>query len=312
LSVKSSQNYRAIALMGATGTGKSALALEIAQQCHTSIISCDSMQLYRGLDIGTAKASKAEQSIVPHYLIDCADVQEIWSAQRWADAAIAIIKSENAQGRVPLIVGGTGMYLRALIEGFAPIPDEKEGIREHFIGVQEQKGTPFLHALLEQCDPVLAQRLHPTDTQRIMRGLCIYESTGTPLSTWQSKQKHQAAQCISCPVYVLELPRPELRERLARRIDAMMAAGWLDEVKWLSAQPVDAMHPALRAVGYRQLLAHIHGECDLDKALADAITASRKYAKRQVTWFRNQTPNAVKGEHQQLKTAILEQFKQWT
>ena len=301
---------RAMALMGATGTGKSALALDIAQKLNTSIISCDSMQLYRGLDIGTAKVNQAEQALVPHYLVDCADISEVWSAQRWADAALAIIKAENSDGRVPLIVGGTGMYLRALIEGFAKIPEEKEGVREYYNALQQEKGTSYLHGLLKECDSILAERLHPTDTQRIMRGLCIYKSTNVPLSTWQAEQQAQE-KSIDCPVYILNVERSELRERLAKRISMMMDAGWLDEVAWLDKQKVDAMHPALRAVGYRQLLAYIHGACSLEQAIADAITASRKYAKRQVTWFRNQTPNAVQGDSATVKAAILEQYKQW-
>jgi len=297
--------------MGATATGKTALALDIAEHSQSCIISCDSMQLYRGLDIGTAKASKAERQRIQHYLIDCADVSEVWSAQRWADAALEVIKQENAQGRVPLIVGGTGMYLRALLEGFAKIPEEKEGVRDYFVALQAEHGTPYLHDLLMQWDPVLAARLPNTDSQRIMRGLCIYKSTNVPLSSWQSEQEEQK-EAIDCPIFVLDVPRPELRERLAQRIDMMMDAGWMEEVRWLQGQKVDELHPALRAVGYRQLLAHLNGECSLEEALRDAITASRKYAKRQVTWFRNQTPNAVLGDVKKIKQAMMEQLTAWT
>jgi len=304
------QPWRAMALMGATGTGKTALALDVAKACGSVIISCDSMQLYRGLDIGTAKASMEERKRIHHYLIDCADVSEVWSAQRWADAALEIIKQENAQGRVALIVGGTGMYLRALVEGFAKIPEEKEGVRDYFVALQAEHGTPYLHELLKQCDPVLAERLHNTDSQRIMRGLCIYKSTNVALSTWQAKHEAQKEK-IDCPVFVLDVPRPELRERLARRIEMMVNAGWLDEVRWLQEQKIPELHPALRAVGYRQLLAHLNGECSLEDALRDAITASRKYAKRQVTWFRNQTPNALLGNTEILKQAMMEQLKAW-
>ncbi|MDQ6956850.1 MAG: tRNA (adenosine(37)-N6)-dimethylallyltransferase MiaA, partial [Mariprofundaceae bacterium] len=294
--------WRAMALMGATGTGKTALALDVAEACGSVIISCDSMQLYRGLDIGTAKASSEERQRVVHHLIDCADISEVWSAQRWADAALEMIKQENEQHRIPLIVGGTGMYLRALVEGFAKIPEEKEGVRDYCVALQAEHGTPYLHDLLKQCDPILAERLHNTDTQRIMRGLCIYKSTNEPLSTWQAEQEAQK-EIIDCPVFVLDVPRPELRERLAKRIDVMMAAGWLDEVRWLKEQQVSELHPALRAVGYRQLLMYLNDECSLQEALRDAITASRKYAKRQVTWFRNQTPNAVQGDVEKLKQA---------
>jgi len=307
---QTSQPWRAIALMGATGTGKTALALDIAEASKTSIISCDSMQLYRGLDIGTAKASAEERQRIQHHLIDCADISEVWSAQRWADAALEIIKQENKQGRVPLIVGGTCMYLRALVEGFAKIPEEKEGVRDDFVALQAEFGTAYLHDLLKKCDPILAERLHNTDSQRIMRGLCIYKSTNVPLSTWQSEHEAQKEE-IDCPVFVLDVPRPELRERLARRIETMMDAGWLNEVRWLKMQKIAELHPALRAVGYRQLLMYLNDECSLEEALRDAITASRKYAKRQGTWFRNQTPNALLGNAEKLKQAMMEQLKAW-
>lgn len=308
---KRQKPWRAMALMGATGTGKTALALDIAETWQTTIISCDSMQLYRGLDIGTAKANADERQLVPHHLIDCADVSDVWSAQRWADAALEIIKQENAQGKVPLIVGGTGMYLRALVEGFAKIPEEKEGVRDYFVALQAEHGTPHLHDLLKQCDPLLAERLHNTDSQRIMRGLCIYKSTNVPLSTWQAEQEAQK-EIIDCPVFVLDVPRPVLRERLAIRIEAMMDAGWLEEVRWLKGQSIPELHPALRAVGYRQLLMYLNDECAREEAVRDAITATRKYAKRQVTWFRNQTPNAVVGDAATLKQAMTEQLKAWT
>jgi len=304
------QPWRAVALMGATGTGKTALALDVAESFQSSIISCDSMQLYRGLDIGTAKASAKERLRVPHHLIDCADISEIWSAQRWADAALDIIKQENIQGRIPLIVGGTGMYLRALVEGFAKIPDEKEGVRDYFVALQANHSTPYLHDLLKKYDPILAERLHHTDTQRIMRGLCIYKSTNIPLSTWQAEQEAQKEK-IDCPVFVLDLQRPELRERLATRIETMMNTGWLDEVRWLQSQSIAELHPALRAVGYRQLLGYLKDECILEEAVRDAITATRKYAKRQVTWFRNQTPNAVLGDAKKIKQAMVEQLQSW-
>lgn len=307
---KPQQPWRAVALMGATGTGKTALALDIAEAWKSSIISCDSMQLYRGLDIGTAKASLEERQRICHHLIDCADISDVWSAQRWADAALEIIKQENEQGRVPLIVGGTGMYLRALVEGFAKIPEEKEGVRDYFVSLQAEHGTPYLHDLLKQCDPILAERLHNTDSQRIMRGLCIYKSTNVPLSTWQVEQEAQKEK-VNCPVFVLDVARPELRERLATRVEMMMDAGWLDEVRWLKEQSISELHPAMRAVGYRQLLMHLNDECSLEEALRDAITASRKYAKRQVTWFRNQTPHAVQADAVQLKQAIMEQLNTW-
>jgi len=282
---------KAAALMGATGTGKSALAMRLAERFDTSIVSCDSMQLYRGLDIGTAKPSREEQQRVRHYLIDCADISETWSAARWADAASDAIRSENEQGNIPIIVGGTGMYLRALLEGFADIPAEDPKVRESLLEDQKAHGTPYLHAKLLEVDPVTAARLEVNDTQRIMRALGVFHSSGRPLSHWQM-QGSGPKQQIDCPVVVLEVERELLRERIAERFHAMMDAGWLAETKWLLAQVPGELHPAVRAVGYRQLIAHLKGECTLEEAVADGITATRRYAKRQQTWFRNQTPDA--------------------
>ncbi len=298
---------KALALMGATGTGKSALAMEVARERDACLISCDSMQVYRGLDIGTAKPTKAEQKIVRHALIDCADVTEIWSAQTWANAAREKIKQENEQGKTPIIVGGTGMYLKALLEGFAEVPPEAEGVREHFELMQREFGTPYLYAKLKKVDEALALRLEVQDTQRIIRGLSVFESTGVPLSVWQQKQnklKLEASDSIVCPVFVLEVERELLRQRLEQRCLQMMAQGWLEETKWLQAQKLPDTHPVMRAVGYRQLLNHLAGLCSLDDALREAVTATRRYAKRQRTWFNNQTPNAVRGDKEVLAAGL--------
>ena len=288
--------------MGATGTGKSALAMRVARAAGASIICCDSMQLYRGLDIGTAKPDAAEREAVPHFLVDCCDLPDLYSAARWAREARAFIKAENSHGRTPMIVGGTGLYLKALMQGFADIPPEKAGVRQHFEALRRASGTAALYALLQQHDPEMAQRLKAGDTQRIMRALCVYESSGKPLSAWQ-KQENQAAG-IDCPVLVLDMEREMLRQRLADRFYAMMQNGWLDEVNWLIAQQVPDTHPAMRAVGYRQLLAHLRGTVSLEQAIADGITATRRYAKRQVTWFHNQTPDAVHGDSGRLQKLL--------
>ena len=298
---------KAMALVGATGSGKSALAMTIAEQDDTCLISCDSMQVYRGLDIGTAKPTKDEQARVRHALIDCADIHETWSAQIWADAAKEEIKKENAKGKVPIIVGGTGMYLKALIQGFAEVPAENEGVREHFEQLQQLHGTPYLHQMLAQVDEALAARLEIFDTQRIIRGLSVYESSGTPLSVWHQKQGEAEAKAratIDCPIYVLEIPRDQLREKIAIRCHQMMDEGWLEETRWLLSQRIEDKHPAMRAVGYRQLLNHLEGDVSLDQAVVDAITATRRYAKRQNTWFNNQTPDAIRGNHTFLKETL--------
>ena len=296
---------RAVALMGATGTGKSALAMKIARKFGLSIISCDSMQLYRGLDIGTAKPSNEEQQAVPHFMINCADLSETYSAARWADEAAEVIAAENGAGRTPLIVGGTGMYLRALLEGFADIPAEKPEIREKFVELQKKHGTSYLHALLKKVDQETAERLNEGDSQRIIRALGVYHSSGIALSRWQCQASAEKRK-ITCPLIVLKIEREALRELLAKRFHMMMDAGWLEEVRWLNDQGVGEMHPAMRAVGYRQLLSHLSGECSLDEAIRDGITATRRYAKRQQTWFVNQTPEATFGDTKVCYDALSE------
>ncbi|MDQ7000480.1 MAG: tRNA (adenosine(37)-N6)-dimethylallyltransferase MiaA [Mariprofundus sp.] len=292
-------SLKAVALMGATGTGKSALAMRVAQAANTSIICCDSMQLYRGLNIGTAKPTGAERAEVPHFMVDCCDLPDMYSAARWAKEARVVIEQENEQGRIPLIVGGTGLYLRALVEGFADIPTEKPQVRQRFETLQKEAGTSALYQLLQHKDPDMALRLKAGDTQRIMRALCVYESTGKTLSAWQ--QRDSEAVPIDCPVFVLDVERGILRQRLADRFHAMMKDGWLDEVRWLDEQKLPDSHPALRAVGYRQLLDFLHGRIVLEQAVNDGITATRRYAKRQVTWFHNQTPDAVHGDSETLE-----------
>jgi len=293
---------KAMALMGATGTGKSALAMQLAGTSDGSIISCDSMQVYRGLDIGTAKPDAVELKAVSHFLIDCVAMPHIYSAAQWAKDAIDIIRNENEAGRTPLIVGGTGLYLRALLEGFSDIPLEDKGVRHHLEEKLAKHGVQAMYQSLEVCDAATATRLSSNDTQRIMRALAVFETTGKPLSEWVESQPKLPA--VDCPVFVLDAERDVLRARLSERFDAMMARGWLDEVRWLAGLNLPDAHPAVRAVGYRQLLKHVRGECTLEEATSEGITATRRYAKRQATWFRHQTPDAVRGSADELRQRI--------
>ena len=301
----------AVALMGATGTGKSALAMQLAKSTGSSIISCDSMQVYRGLDIGTAKPTMAEREQVPHYLVDCCDLPDNYSAARWAAEVKAVIAKENEQQRLPLIVGGTGLYLKALLAGFAEIPAEKPEIRQKYEQLQQQSGTAALYQILEQQDGETAARLAPGDTQRIMRALSVLESSGKPLSAWQREQGANAAD-IHCPVFVLDVERELLRQRLGERFQAMLHAGWLKEVDWLAGLQLAETHPAMRACGYRQLLEFVNGRKSLEQSVIDGITATRRYAKRQVTWFAHQTPDAMHGNADLLETIVLEALnREW-
>ncbi|RLL55518.1 tRNA (adenosine(37)-N6)-dimethylallyltransferase MiaA [Mariprofundus sp. EBB-1] len=294
---------QAVALMGATGTGKSALAMQVAKATGMSIICCDSMQLYSGLDIGTAKPTVDERTQVEHFLVDCCELPDLYSAARWANEARIHIRAQNALGKVPIIVGGTGLYLKALTQGFADIPEEKPEVRAHLEAVQNALGTAELYRLLQACDPDMALRLKENDTQRIMRALSVYESSGKALSVWQKQAADIPA--IDCPVFVLDVARDVLRQRLADRFDVMMSDGWMEEVKWLDALQLPDTHPTMRAVGYRQLLDHLHGDLSVDKALTDGITATRRYAKRQVTWFNHQAKDAIHGDAQAIQTFIM-------
>jgi len=293
--------------MGATGGGKSSLALPIAEAAGTSIVSCDSMQVYQQLDIGTAKASQEEQARVPHALLDCCALPDAFSAAKWAELAEAFIRSENQAGRVPLIVGGTGLYLRALSEGLADIPPEMPGVREGLLKRLEAEGVQALHAELAKVDGPTAARLQDTDTQRILRALAVFHSSGRSLSDWVSEPV--PAPVCDIPVFVLDVPRDVLRERIKQRFTSMLDAGWLDEVRWLAGLHLPDTHPAVRAVGYRQLLAHVQGGSGLDQAVQDGITATRRYAKRQQTWFAHQTPQATHGDAHTLAPLIAEALR---
>ena len=297
----------AVALMGATGSGKSSLALPIAEAAGTSIVCCDSMQVYQQLDIGTAKANLEEQARVPHALLDCCALPDAFSAAKWAELAESFIRSENQAGRVPLIVGGTGLYLRALTEGLADIPPEMPGVRDGLLKRLEAEGVQALHAELAKVDGPTAARLPDTDTQRILRALAVFHSSGRSLSDWVSEPT--VAPACDIPVFILDVQRDVLREGIAQRFKAMLDAGWLDEVHWLAGRNLPDTHPAVRAVGYRQLLAHVQGGSELNQAVQDGITATRRYAKRQQTWFAHQTPQATHGDADTLAPLIAEALR---
>jgi len=292
----------AVALMGATCSGKSSLAMKIAGEIGVSIVCCDSMQVYRGLDIGTAKANAAERAAVRHLMLDCCDLPDVFSAARWAKEAAACIREENMAGRRPLIVGGTGLYLKALCEGFADIPAEKTQVRADLQQRCDAQGIEVLHAQLADVDAETAARLNPNDTQRILRALSVFLSSGKPLSAWFSEAAPKIA--VDIPVFVLNTERDALRDKIAERFHAMLNAGWLDEVDWLNRLHLSDTHPALRAVGYRQLQTYVRGDCTLDEATTKGITATRHYAKRQRTWFSHQTANAVCGDAASLMPLI--------
>lgn len=277
----------AIALMGPTASGKTALAVDWAQRLGTEVISVDSALVYRGLDIGAAKPDAATRALAPHHLVDVRDPHEVFSAADFAREALPPMQALAARGRVPLLVGGTGLYFSALLEGLSDMPEADPAQRERLAREAGERGWAALHAELAAVDPEAGRRIKPADTQRITRALEVFRLTGRPISDWQ-----RAGAPRRFPFRVLKLvlapaDRAVLHERIARRFDQMLAEGFLDEVRRLRADP--RLHPdlpSMRAVGYRQAWAHLEGRTDASTFREEAIAATRQLAKRQLTWLR--------------------------
>ena len=275
----------AVCLMGPTCTGKTALALQLAQRFPVEIVSVDSALVYRGMDIGTSKPTAAELAAVPHHLIDICDPADPYSAGRFLRDAIACIEAIRGRGRVPLLVGGTMLYFRALTHGLAPMPAADGAVRAALDSVARSVGWPALHAQLAARDPVAASRIQPADAQRIQRALEVLELTGERMSDLQRRAEPPPVKLARFAL--LPVAREVLYQRINARFDDMLAAGLLDEVKALFGRgDLDPDLPSLRAVGYRQLWRHLAGECSLEDAVSAARQATRNLAKRQLTWLR--------------------------
>jgi tRNA dimethylallyltransferase len=273
-------------LTGPTGSGKSEWALRLAQQWPLEIISVDSAQVFRGMDIGTAKPGAQVRAAVRHHLVDILDPAQTYSAGQFAQDAALLISQIQSRGNVPLLVGGTMLYLKALRQGIAQLPRAAPGIREAIDAAAALQGWPALHAELMLLDPQAAQRIHPNDAQRIQRALEVCRITGQPLS--QLQRHNPVALQADAPTWALvPEPRAMLHQRLAVRFKQMMAQGFLDEVRTLHARgDLTAEHASMRAVGYRQLWQYCAGQCTLDAALQAGVAATRQLAKRQLTWLR--------------------------
>ena len=278
---------RVIVLTGPTGSGKSALALALAARLPLEIVSVDSAQVYRGMDIGTAKPTLAERAAVPHHLIDIRDPLEGFSAGDFVRAALAVIEDIHARGRVPLLVGGTMLYLRALWKGLAVLPAASAEHRARIDARARERGWAALHAELGRIDPVAAARIHPNDPQRIQRALEVYELSGRPISEWQRATVGAEGRFDWLRLALVPAARAALNERLARRFDAMLAAGLYAEVAALQARgDLDIAHASVRCVGYRQLWGCFTEGVPLASAAAAAVRATCQLARRQMTWLR--------------------------
>jgi tRNA dimethylallyltransferase len=276
----------AVLLLGPTACGKSALALALASRRDLEIVSIDSAQVYRGLDIGAAKPSAEERARVPHHLIDLRDPSQPYSAAEFLRDASAAIAAIRARGRLALVVGGTMMYARALRQGLAQLPSADPPLRARLAAQAAALGWPALHARLAQVDPATAARLAPADRQRIGRALEIYEASGRPMSELLAATP--APGLALRTIALMPADRARLHERIAARFDAMLAQGFLDEVRALRARgDLHAELPALRSVGYRQAWAYLEHGGDFADFRAAAIAATRQLAKRQMTWLRS-------------------------
>ncbi len=277
-----------LVVVGPTGSGKTELAVQLAEHLGGEVVSADSVQLYRGFDIGSGKPTSEELARAPHHLVGTVEPLAPMDAARWAELAEAAIHEIRGRGKVPIVCGGTFLYVRALLFGLAPAPPADDGVRERHRRIAEQDGRCALYDRLRRVDPVTALRLDPNDLVRVSRALEVYELSGVPMCEWQSRhgfrEPRHAARLLG-----VGLPRDELNQRISRRVEGMLNAGWVEEVRGLIAAGYRQAR-AMQAVGYRQVAAALEQPGDVDQeAIEEAICrATRIYARRQRTWLRRQ------------------------
>lgn len=282
---------RAVLIAGATASGKSALALALAEELGGSIINADSMQVYRDLRIITARPTPAEEARVPHLLYGHVDAAENYSVGRWCVDARAALAAVERAGRLPIVVGGTGLYFKALTQGLAAVPPIPADIRSAVRSRLKGEGLAPLYAELSDRDPATAQRLRPGDRARITRALEVVLATGRSLTDWHRDGMEPALDADAAVKIFLDAERAELYRRIDARFDAMLASGALDEVRALGRRGLDPALPAMKAHGVPWLLRAIAGEIDLAAAAEEGKRDTRRYTKRQATWFRHQLPD---------------------
>jgi tRNA dimethylallyltransferase len=296
----------ALLLMGPTASGKSALALELAERFDGEIVTVDSAQVYRGMDVGTAKPSAADRACVPHHLIDIIDPTQAYSAAAFARDALACVADIRARGRMPILCGGTMLYFKALTEGLSALPRADAAVREELDRRAAQEGWPALHAELARVDPVTAARLASTDAQRIQRALEVYRISGQPISALQGRRETAAG--LTGPVIATALvpaDRAQLHATIARRFLRMLDAGLVEELRGLRQRlELDPALPSMRCVGYRQAWQYLDGVIDIARLREMGIAATRQLAKRQLTWLRSAPATAFDPERPDLADAV--------
>jgi len=301
-----------LCLAGPTASGKSALALQLAEHLPLEIVSVDSAQVYRGMDIGTAKPVAAERAAVPHHLIDLIEPEQAYSAAQFVRDATAAAQDIRARGRLPLLVGGTMLYFKALRDGLDAMPAADPALRAQIDARAAAEGWPALHAELQRVDPATAARLAPHDAQRIQRALEVWQATGRPLSSFHAQRTDREAT-QRWPLIALEpASRAWLHQRIAQRFDAMLAAGLVDEVQRLRQRhALQPQMPSMRCVGYRQAWAALDAG-SLDGLRDTGIAATRQLAKRQITWLRSMPVHTrIECDAAEVATPLLDVVRRW-
>ncbi len=298
--------FDAVLIAGPTASGKSQAALALAEKIGGVVINADSMQVYREAPILTAQPSDADKARLPHLLYGHVGVDEVYSVGRWRTDAIAALAEARSMKRVPIFAGGTGLYFSALTDGLAEIPEIPPEVRDSARGLLDEIGVEELHARLAARDPRTASKLRPSDPQRVLRAYEVFEATGRPLAEWQEAPAQSILRNSHIAAFVLDPPRSELRARIAVRFEEMVERGGLEEAAALAG--LDPALPAAKLLGLRPLQVLAAGQISRSDALEQAITATRQFAKRQMTWFRNRMPHYI--WYDPLQSNIIAQFGQ--
>ena len=305
---------RILAIVGPTAVGKTKLSLRLAQDLDGEIISADSMQIYKGMDIGTAKASPDERERVPHHLIDFIEPDEEFSVADFQARVDELIPAIDERGKLPMLVGGTGLYVKAVIQGFI-FPDMETDweLRDRLEAEAEEKGTEYVHDKLKEIDPKLADKLHPNDLRRVIRGIEVYRKTGKTTTHFKEKAKERPPRYNAVKIGLMR-EREKLYERINKRVDKMIEEGLIEEVRELYQQGYDLELTSMQALGYKQLINHFEGEYDLEEAIRLIKRDTRHFAKRQLNWFKRDDEikwfNPADYEFETLVAEVKEEIKQ--
>ena len=301
-----------ITIAGPTASGKTALSIQLAKEMDGEIVSCDSMQVYKDMDIGTAKPTPEEQAGIPHHMLSVAEPWEDFSVSRYCAMADPIVEDILRRGKSPIIVGGTGLYMDALIRGNAFAPCPSTGRREELEALAASQGIEAVIEKLQKVDPESAARLHPSDQKRIVRAMEVYLETGMTITEHNRKTQEIPPKYHPIRFTLTDRQRQTLYDRIDRRVDTMVEAGLIEEIQGLLARGIPEKCTAMQAIGYKEFVAALHGACSLEEAAGQVKQSSRRYAKRQLTWFRRNPENIwLIREDGQASMEILDSARQY-